>query len=271
MKGNIMKKMISFVCVVALMLSITPFAIGATYGNYQTTSSTGIKASIPSFSQSEITAAENEYNTAGLAYKVLAISRLNTTWLTAYGFCSTGALSSLPDAKSCMLYFLNQTRNTSGTYTGISLKAMMDVGASTNQMVRLKNEMNAAMIAMEYLTTGSSPQIICEIVQNTNNNSAEGNNYGYSIGKYRSWSNMQCTYYNSPNYIYWGYVSYHLEDYYNWDPNAGGYFLSLLTDLLWELHYTGEARNFFIDSSMTATLSWSLGQRIGSGATLTYY
>lgn len=253
-----MKRIISNFCIFVLLLSCNAFCATS---DYHVVSSNSVEASIPSGSLAEINSAEAEYNTASFFYKTLAQQRIDLTILAAYALVGGGALASYPDASSCLSHFLD---NTGTKITNINFNAMLSESTSYNQYTRMISELDELISATETLAH-TTPFRVVEYEQDTNPNSAQGNNWFYSIGKYRTWSFIYGTKTNGTSPTYRGTITYHLEDYYNWDPNAGGYFLGILTTSLWELHYTGNARNYEISSSATIPILWEKGERIQSG------
>lgn len=258
-----MKKIVSVIVSLVLCISVSMTAFAASWSNYQTTTSSSASASIPTSNQNAIDAAEAEYNSANLAYKILANDRTNSTYLAAYAL-TVGALKSYPTASNCLNHFLD---NTGTTYTALDLRAMLKENTTYYQYGRLTNEVNGMMSAMEVFAGPSASLKIVEIEQHTDDSSVQGNNWFYSIGKYRTWSYFSGARSGSST-SYSGTLTYHLEDYYDWDPNAGGYFLSIASLSLWELNYVGMARNYRISSKIDIPLSWNMGQRVGSGVTL---
>lgn len=260
-----MKKAFSVIISLIICASVGLTALAASWSNYVTTASLSARASIPVDNQTQIDAAEAEYNTANLAYKLLANDRTDSTYLAAYAL-TVGALGTYPAASGCLRHFLD---NTGTDYTGLDLTAMLKENTSYYQYGRLTDEVNGMMSAMEVFAGPSTSLKIVEIEQNTDSLSVQGDNWFYAIGKYRTWSYFNGAR-NGSSASYNGTLTYHLEDYYDWDPNAGGYFLSIASLSLWELNYVGAARNFHISSTVDIPLSWDMGQRVGSGITLSF-
>lgn len=260
-----MKKTISVIISLVLCASVGMTAFAASWSNYVTTTSLSARASIPVDNQTQIDAAEAEYNSANLVYKMLANDRTNSAYLTAYAL-TVGALGPYPTASACLRHFLD---NEGTTYTELDLGAMLRENTSYYQYRRLKDEVNGMMSAMEVFAGPSTSLNILEIEQNTDASSVEGDNWFYAIGKYRTWSYFSGAR-NGSSASYNGTLTYHLEDYYDWDPNAGGYFLSMASYALWELNYVGLARNFHISSTVDIPLTWNMGQRVDSGITLSF-
>lgn len=237
-----------------------------TWGNYKVTTLSSSQASVPSVSESEIQKAEDEYNTADFLYKTLSNERTTATKLAAYAlFAVGGGLAGYTDAANCLKHYLD---NTGSTYKDIDFKALLKTNTTYNQYVRMREELNEMLSAAEALTQPSVSRKIYEIEQRTDERAVEGKNWLYAIGHYRTWSflNLEDTRDSSSKYS--GTLTYHLEDYYNWDPNGTGYFMGIAITALWELHYTGYARNFHIKSSTPISVSWSTGQRMGGGASV---
>ncbi len=260
-----MKKRVLFIAALTLCVTVSMTTFAASWSNYQTTTSSSASASIPADNQTQIDAAEEEYNSANLAYKMLASDRTNQTYLAAYAL-TVGALGTYPTASSCLKHFLD---NTGTSYTDLDLEAMLKENTSYYQYTRLTNEVNSMMGAMEVFAGPSASLKIVEMEQNTDASSVQGDNWFYAIGKYRTWSYFSGARSGSST-SYSGTLTYHLEDYYDWDPNAGGYFLSIASLSLWELNYVGTARNYHISSSVDIPISWNMGQRVGSDITLSF-
>ncbi|MCM1233202.1 MAG: hypothetical protein NC489_24045 [Ruminococcus flavefaciens] len=261
-----MKKLVLVIVSFILCISVSMTAFAASWSNYRTTTSSSASASIPTSNQTQIDAAEAEYNSANLLYKALASDRTNATYIAAYAL-TVGALGNYPAASSCLSHFLD---NTGTTYTALDLGVMLRENNTYYQYGRLTNEVNGMMSAMEVFAGPSASLKIVESEQHTDASSVQGDNWFYAIGKYRTWSYFSGARYDNSTVSYSGTLTYHLEDYYDWDPNAGGYFLSIASQALWELHYIGGARNYHISSSINIPLSWNMGQRVGSGVTLSF-
>lgn len=260
-----MKKILSISLILILFLLSEHIAYASSWSNYQTTTSSSSNASIPTSNQTEINNAEAEYNSASWLYKATSQDRTSQTYLAALAGAALYK-NTYPQASDCLSHFLDATGS---LYTDYNLYSMLTENTSYAQYSRLTNEVNGMMDAMEVFAGPSASLKIVEIIQNTSANSAEGNNWLYAIGKYRTWSYFNGSRIGSST-TYSGTLTYHLEDYYDWDPNAGGYLFSIACQSLWELNYVGMARNYHIKTSVNIPLSWNMGQRVGSGVTLSF-
>ena len=263
-----MKKFISFLLVgIIIIITIVPIT-AKSWGNYtSTTSST--KASVPSGSQSEITEGENEYNSCGYFYKQVYANQIAIYIAEGYAASNYFGANGWTDAKNCIEHFLHSYGT---TYTNISVKNLLQYNNnSSNHYTRLKSELNGIMNAMEVFAGPNTSYNIHEITQNTSNMATQGSNWIYSLNNYRTWSYFSGSRYDSPSVSYSGWVTYYIEDYYNFDKNATGFIGNALIKNMWELHYTGYAKNYFIEKPCTISLGWNMGSRCDSGASFTIY
>ncbi len=66
-------------------------------------------------------------------------------------------------------------------------------------------------------------------------------------------------------------VTYQIMDCYDWDKsdtsNLFDPFVISQRDL-WEMHYGGYGKNFYVHGAVTYTVRWNKGQTIGNGAVI---
>ena len=252
------RKIRATLAIILVTIIITTSAHGATYQNFQTTSSSSATASIPAAAYNEIIAYINQYNTAPYYMKIQNQSYIQDVYSRTYALAVTSALF-LPNAAACLYHYLD---NTGTLYTSLVIEDMLDAGTSTNQYVRMTEELNELIEATEHLATSASYKIV-EIYQRTDDRTP--------------WSFFNGTRASNPIYTfsYSGTAKYHVEDFYNFDPNSNEvYLIACNGDVffyeLWDLHYYGYAKSFAISSYADISLSWMKGQRIGTGVVLSY-
>ena len=102
-------------------------------------------------------------------------------------------------------------------------------------------------------------------------------NWRDSLGHYRTWSFFNGTRASNPTntFSYSGTVKYHVEDFYNFSQSTENLaYIFTGVDVffyeLWDLHYYGYAQSYAISSYADISVSWMKGQRIGTGAVLSY-
>ena len=266
------RKIRATLAIILVTIIITTSAHGATYQNFQTTSSSSATASIPAAAYNEIIAYINQYNTAPYYMKIQNQSYIQDVYSRTYALAVTSALF-LPNAAACLYHYLD---NTGTLYTSLVIEDMLDAGTSTNQYVRMTEELNELIEATEHLATSASYKIV-EIYQRTDDRTPSSLDWREAIGHYRTWSFFNGTRASNPIYTfsYSGTAKYHVEDFYNFDPNSNEvYLIACNGDVffyeLWDLHYYGYAKSFAISSYADISLSWMKGQRIGTGVVLSY-
>lgn len=263
-----LKKVVVVSITLVLLCSICISVSAATWGNYQTSSSSG-QAALPSDSQDEIDAGEDEYDTAPISFRILGADRLDATEAAA----QSGVLffsSVYPIASECLDYFLSKSRDTEGIYV-FPVDDLINESESSTQYLRMISEIDNLLPAAEVFLGPNSHTYIHEIIQNKSNESASGRNWTWSVGKYRTWSMFSCSRIDTiEGPCYNGTITYHVSDYYNWDPNYDYTVLGVAASALWELHYTGRARNFFIEGDASVRAIWEMSQRSDSGAEIEF-
>ena len=263
-----LKKVVVVSITLVLLCSICISVSAATWGNYQTSSSSG-QAAVPIGSQDEIDVAEDEYDTAPISFRILGADRLDATEAAAQAGVLL-ASSMYPIAAECLDYFLSKTRDTEGIYV-FPVDDFISESESSTQYSRMISEIDSLLSAAEVFLGPNSHTYIHEIYQITSNEGASGNNWNLSLGRYRTWSMFSCSRIDTiEGPCYNGTITYHVSDYYNWDPDSNYSVLGVASSALWELHYTGRARNFFIEGDASVRTIWEMSQRSDSGAEIEF-
>ncbi len=184
----------------------------------------------------------------GLFGEIQAISTRAT--LTVAG----GYVRGFRDAAAHLQHFL---LNSGTTYT-IRFKGMND--ESQDAKKHFIKELNDALAAAERLTEQKSPVQMVTIKEESASND-EGN-WLYAVGRYRTWARGSASRNCKKYQLNW---SFNFRDNYDWDLNNGlkG---GLVTDReMALLHRWGVAREYEMVGEQTVVISWTKGQRFGSG------
>ena len=164
-------------------------------------------------------------------------------------------------AADCLLHFLD---NTGTERTDFPVKRMLtEEGTNSEQYKDMKEELNKVMSAAETLAiSGSSVSFVRKFEDE--GDEPEGFNWKNSLGGYRIAT--KCTV-NKIGNTYSATVTYIVRDYYDWKNDELNLSLfGIAADMLDSMHRHGWARNYHNSGQATITLSWTQGQRIGSGA-----
>ena len=165
-------------------------------------------------------------------------------------------------AADCLLHFLD---NTGTERTNFPVKRMLDEGGTNSkQYTDMKDELNRLMSSAEILAMDNSSVSFVRKEENPNGGSPDGFNWKNSLGGYRIAT--KCTV-NKRGNTYGATVTYIIRDYYDWKNDVVDLSLfGIAADVLDSFHRHGWARNYHNSGRATITLSWTHGQRIGSGA-----
>ena len=190
----------------------------------------------------------------------LRIQLLTNTYVLAVATVTGGELLNQPEAASFLSNFLDNR----GTEKYVNFKKMNNEapGAIENR----KLDINKAMEAAEHLAINDQSVTFCSIEEESHQAAASGN-WLNAIGKYRT--KIKCTVEKNGNQ-YSATIYYYLYDVYDWDRtivDPGGKPVSQRD--LWELQYGGLAKGYLAKGTNVLHITWTQGQRYGSGASVT--
>ena len=128
----------------------------------------------------------------------------------------------------------------------------------------MHDEINFALEAAEYLATSNSTISFSSINHHEFDPSKKG--WIFSIGTYST--KLKCTVTRNGNQ-YTANIDYYLYDVYDWDRNITNMDkLPVSPRDMWELQYGGLAKGYYSNGIASFTVTWSTGQRIGAGASI---
>ena len=187
----------------------------------------------------------------------------STWWGSAWAAAEAAKIVAGQDvAADCLLHFLD---NTGTERTDFPVKRMLtEEGTNSVQYKDMKEELNKVISAAETLAISGSSVSFVRKAENPNGTKPEGFNWKNSLGGYRIAT--KCTV-NKMGNTYSATVTYIVRDYYDWKNDELNLSLfGIAADMLDSMHRHGWARNYHNSGQATITLSWTQGQRIGSGA-----
>ncbi|MEA4831411.1 MAG: hypothetical protein VB118_02185 [Oscillospiraceae bacterium] len=126
------------------------------------------------------------------------------------------------------------------------------------------NEINATLAASEALARPGLNTVFYTTSE-IGHGISESTDWGRSIGSYTT--GIKCTVSVTGTNTYNATIIYSLHDYYDWNPlmtSMGN--LPVSPKDMWELHHGGLGKNYEISGTNTITITWSKGQRLGTGA-----
>jgi hypothetical protein len=170
-----------------------------------------------------------------------------------------GYAAQQPNAAKMLKHFLD---NNGSTYT-VNFKQMNNERSYSYE--QRKNQINAALDAAEHLALQNHTIVFYSISEYSNSNS-ESSDWGHSIGSY--YSSIKCIATKSDS-NYSATIYYYLNDFYDWDKSIysmGN--LPVSPREMWELHHGGLAKCYEVIGVNELYITWSEGQRWGSGASI---
>lgn len=169
----------------------------------------------------------------------------------------------MPDAEDMLSHFLGNT----GTIYTVSLKDLLlendHAGSSLDEHIN-----NAIAAAEYYLTAQTGTVVFTTTAEETGcktkeNGESAFNNWYLAIGEYRVW--YSCTVTKSGNNFTMN-MTYHLRDFYDWDPNNHTAIGSISQAEMYTLHCAGMAKHYKVVGSAEVTITWQAGETVGTGA-----
>ena len=218
------------------------------------------------FTTPELLSATIEKNESNNTYNTMGWKLQYEGWYTAaIATASAGQMLSSPDAARLLRCFLLPTGN-SQTINFYDMN-MNNYKANANMV----SDMNSAMAAAEYYLTNKSSTTFTTVKEKEWGNLSYGstalnltNNWYLAINKYRTWTKGSAT--KSSNKITMT-MTYNMRDFYNWNANGTAEVGFVSQSQMNTLHRAGFAKDFDISGQMKMKIVWTIGQRIGAGAT----
>jgi hypothetical protein len=174
-----------------------------------------------------------------------------------------GYLTLRLDAAALMGHFLGNT----GTPRIIDFKRMNNDAPEANENRRI--DINEALAAAEHLAQTGRTVTFSSIDANVVDGDEVGRwvtsgNWFYAIGGYNT--KIRCTVTKSGSQ-YTATIDYFMWDVYDWDRELGNMGnLPVSQRDMWELQYGGRAKGFLVTGVNRLRITWTEGQRMGTGA-----
>ncbi len=209
------------------------------------------------------TSSQNSFNTIdwSLQYELW----YTTAMSVAYG----GGMLGNTDAKELFLTFLScgQTSQKS-----VALNRMIIESHKANE--NFVKDANSAIIAAEISLSNKTSASLSTVSEFTYSNLSYDssftnlvNNWHLAIGAYRTWITASVS--RSGN-NYTMTLQYNLRDIYDWNPDNTNMGLIVSQSQMHTLHQAGMAREYKVVGNVAVKITWSAGQKLGSGATWSY-
>ncbi len=189
---------------------------------------------------------------------------LSTIYQLALTTCGGGLVVQQPDAAGALFHFLT---GDGANYT-ISVN---DLCNESEQIEKLrKDRVNDLLEASERIVSISKTKTIynCEnknfIVESINDNTNWQNTLGGC--EFR----IKATVTRTSSNRFTANVQFSVIDFYDWDRTQTSMGTKPVSPQdMWELHHGGMAKNFLTTGTSTLSITWTKGQRWGSGASIT--
>lgn len=221
--------------------------------------------------QNAIDTSNKEYNkwpasSSSIFYQKSDVSRkLNLSKYRDLGLATAvGGLATLQPMAASML---NNFLENNGHDYKVNLNEMI------SQWKYAQNERNsdvnkALQAAEQFVKSNTSRRFFSSHeFEHTGADSSDNDNWKNSVGKYST--SIRCVAVNSSGSSYEADIIYYMYDFYDWDKTQTDMGIKPISPRdMWELHHGGYAKNFYVYGQSHYKVTWSRGQRLGTGASL---